>query len=415
MLACTIAALAMAAASTILAGEPAKSAAPLNQLALNHAAASEAVGGSVAVLIEKLGDDRFEAREEATRRLSQMGIEIEPALQTALHDPDPEVRVRAHRVLTTILTSDLERRLNAFAEDVNDVHHYDLPGWSRYRKLVGDDKVARGLFVEMQRAEPNLFRELEDGPAAAQQALEIRIGEIAASFARQISRRRYSEANGASLGTAAAILFIGSDGQLNIGEQLGIELNSIFTTSPGFTSAINGGTQSKPLHKLLGAWVSRDCPSSVMGQNLWLALQYELKEAVPTAAKALLQGNQPQYVSLAALSLISTFGDISRLPAVEASFKDATVYWQGQIKGRNYQTQIRDVALVIAIRLRKQDPKHFGFPRFESSNSSAYYNWNSSAMSFANDSDRAAAMKKWTDWTAKHPLPANASKSAAKS
>ncbi len=408
LLGTAIAACAIALASVARADEPAKPAAPLNQLAMNHPLVNDRAGGGAAVLVGQLGDDRFEVREEATRRLSQMGIETEPALQVAVHDPDPEVRMRARRILTTILSSDLERRLNAFADDVNDSHHYDLPGWSRYRKIAGSDRVARKLFVDMQRAESNLFRELDDGSVAEQQALENRVAE---HFARQISRRRYTEENMASLGTAAAILFIASDGQLTINEQLGMQLNGIITSSAAFTSAVNGGAQSKVLRQMLGAWVSRDCTNMLLSQNLWLAVQFELKEAVPTAAKALLQGNQPTNVAMPALTLIGICGDVSRMPSVEAAFKDSDMCWQDN--KQTFQTQVRDIALVVAIRLRKQNPKEFGFARFDSPSSFSYYNW--TMMSFKSDTERTAAMKKWKDWTAKNPLSADASMRAKKS
>ncbi len=54
---------------------------------------------TVAAWIRQLGDDRFDVRESASEHLSQMGIEVRPALEKRhLVSPDPEVRYRAYAV-----------------------------------------------------------------------------------------------------------------------------------------------------------------------------------------------------------------------------------------------------------------------------------------------------------------------------
>jgi HEAT repeat protein len=53
-------------------------------------------------LLEKLGDDSFDAREEATRDLQGMGSLVLPLLRQALKNPDLEVRQRVQTCLTAI-------------------------------------------------------------------------------------------------------------------------------------------------------------------------------------------------------------------------------------------------------------------------------------------------------------------------
>jgi hypothetical protein len=53
----------------------------------------------------QLGDDRFEVREKATQELMKLGLEAVPGLRLALEHVDPEVRMRARRVLDAITTS----------------------------------------------------------------------------------------------------------------------------------------------------------------------------------------------------------------------------------------------------------------------------------------------------------------------
>ena len=211
---------------------------------------------NTAAWIQQLGDDRFEVREEASRHLSQLTIEIQPALDAALRNPDPEVRVRVRRILETILKAYLEKRLTAFAEDVNDEKHLDLPGWSRYQKVVGSNGPARKLFVEMQRAEPNLFRAVDDGPAATSTALEGCIVRDCVQMVRIQMRRTSYGPNLVSLGSVSAMLFIGSDKNVPIADDVATQLVNM-TNQQAIQQAVNGGAQNASVRKILNRGFSR--------------------------------------------------------------------------------------------------------------------------------------------------------------
>jgi len=415
----------LAAAATALprcgwADEPAKPSTPAKpaQLAVqtvgngaSRPAATENSTANTAAWIQQLGDDRFEVREEASRHLSQMNIEIQPALDAALRNPDPEVRVRVRRILETILKADLEKRLTAFAEDVNDEKHLDLPGWPRYQKVVGSTGAARKLFVEMQRAEPNLFRALDDGPAATATALESCIVRDCTRMFRIQMRTSIYGGNTVSLGSVSAMLFVGSDKNVAIADDLATQLVNM-TNQQAIQQAVNGSAQNAAVRKILGAWVSRDSTAIVLWQNLMLAMRLELKEGIEPACNALRQGNQPANVKQMALMLIGKLGDKTNLPAVETCLKDTDLLAQFNMNNQLFQTQVRDVALAVSIKLQGQDPKAFGFDRFDT-NSLQYFNL--ATMGFRNAADRDAAAKKWADWTAAHRVTADASTPTKKS
>jgi len=399
-------AAAMLVPLALRADEPAGASPSATQVAaLNRPAPADgsadanAADKAVAVatgLIKQLGDDRFVVREEASARLSQMGIEIQPALEAAAHAPDLEVRIRVRRILDTVLKADLERRLMAFADDVNDTKHLTLPGWSRYRQLIGSNGPARQVFVEMQRAEPNLFRAVEDGPNPTASALE---NAVVDSILRAQNRSRIVGGNMLSLGSVSAMIFVGSDSQVTIPENIAQQL-AYLLNQPSIRQAATGGNQSTVVRKIIGVWITRDASANVLVQNLSIAMQLELKEGVQAAANALKQGNQPGYVKQMALTMIGRMGDKTNLPVVEALLSDNEICGQINMNNQLFQTQVRDVALAIAIHLEGQNPKDFGYDRLDLTNAGLYYN--PGLFGFKNAADRDAATKKWADWTAKH-------------
>lgn len=61
-------------------------------------------------LVRKLGHEEFQVREDATRKLIEMGRAAVPALEKALASKDLEVRVRAGRALRAIRGESAEKR-----------------------------------------------------------------------------------------------------------------------------------------------------------------------------------------------------------------------------------------------------------------------------------------------------------------
>jgi hypothetical protein len=53
-------------------------------------------------LVRKLGDAAFPVREQATRRLTELGEQALPALRVAMKDPDPEIRRRADAIVRAL-------------------------------------------------------------------------------------------------------------------------------------------------------------------------------------------------------------------------------------------------------------------------------------------------------------------------
>jgi hypothetical protein len=360
---------------------------------------------AAARLIPRLGSGQFAVRESATNQLMKMGIEIKPALLAAMDDSDAEVRVRVRSVLASVVDADFQRRLVLFAEDVNDEKHYDLPGWTRFREFVGSNRAARNLFVEMQRSEMGLMEGLEVGHDAATRILESRIR--AAQLVYQ--GRNAPLAGTVSTGSVAALLFVGSDKNVNLSEAYALQLGSLASYQPMFQQAISGGQQSALLKKILGAWIVRDLSPALTSQNLYLAIRYELKECLEPAVRLLKQvGASPQMKPYALLA-VARFGGKEHLPLVEPFMTATDVCLQTNVNGVIYVTQLRDVALFAVVTLAGQRPKDFGFTRISGTEPLISQ---AASIGFWSNADREEAFKKWNDWRAAN-LPSGAEKKAA--
>jgi hypothetical protein len=108
-------------------------------------------------LIRRLGSEVYREREEAQVELAKMGRLARPALQEAVSaDPDPEVRFRCSRLLPKAGADDLKARLDTFLADTESRYEHDLPGLKQFSKVVGSDKAARDLFLEVIKSPQNL-------------------------------------------------------------------------------------------------------------------------------------------------------------------------------------------------------------------------------------------------------------------
>ncbi len=360
-----IVAICFAAATTALrhgwADEPADAGAPAKPIQpTNETVSAE----TVATWIRQLGDDKFDVRESASEHLSEMGLEVRPALEAAFGNPDMEVRDRAYNVLKTIVEADAERRWTAFIEDISGAKHDDVPGWSRFRQVAGHDRTARQLFVNMHHAEPDLFKAIDEGPAAAAQSLQTCIDQEILQ-----SPMRISGGKSISLASVCAMFFVGSDSQVTLTEGSAIQLNMAVSSRPTIRTAIVGGGHSAATaRRVLGGWLSRDATASVMYQKLALAMQLDLKEGLEPAVHALHQSNKAIHNKQIALAIIVKFGGGKELPDVESCMNDSTLCATMVLSNQQQsETQFRDMALAAEIELQRQDPKAFGFDRLDSS------------------------------------------------
>jgi len=372
---------------------------------------SAAVDDNISDLVTKLGDDLYAVREKASNELVQKGIAAKPQLLAALESSDAEVRFRAKRILSEVVEADFQRRLSAFSADVDGKLDLSLPGWTAFKQAVGSDRTARDLFVEMQQAEAPLLEAYEQGPKQAAEKLRTQLAAepavidraAAVAAARKGRRQIVPQSSTSSLGAILAWLFVAGDNAVPITDDITARVivlpqNEVFkqVANPNVKQVDSRGEVCR---KILARWVARDINSVFAAYNLSFAYIYNLKEGLAPAI-AILKHPQtigdPASKSLA-ICLVGKFGGKEHIALLEPYLKDALVYYDSGGKNQPIQTQIRDIALLTSVELAGQDPKQFGFDRWQKNEQLLL---NPHTIGFRSQEERLAAFKKWEDWQA---------------
>ncbi|MEX2113275.1 MAG: hypothetical protein WD845_08825 [Pirellulales bacterium] len=375
--------------------------------ALFFAAGVAAAGGNppqdgdrVARLVRQLGSAKFIERQEATRALTELGVAAKEALAEVTNEPDAELRRRARSILATVTQTDFQNRLEAFSADYDGHHQRTLPGWERFAGLFGATQQARQLFVEMAREEPALLEAYAAGDRQASEALHARCQVLLEEFMQVSGRESLFP-----VGTLATLLLIGSEPDVAVDEQIGGQLYTWMLYQPTFSDNARSGAWSLMMKKLLGRWIVKDTSTSATMQNLIFAASYDLQTDGMTLAKKLLDGETGNaQLRQFALLAVGRFGDKDDLPLVEDFLADSNTCSAIQLSDppRQVDVQVRDIALGVAIHLSGQQPTEFGAIAVHSSPQSFF---KVPALAFAEPAQRAAALKRWSEWRAAHAAP----------
>jgi hypothetical protein len=345
-------------------------------------------------LVNQLGDDCFEARQAATRALIQRGFASHDALLAGDKHPDPEVRRRARQILVTIREHDYRARLSAFEADPNGRQNHHLPGWSRYRLVIGEAAADRKLFVQMHKSEPAIMTACDSDFPHLAKMLQKRTQELQ-------SLLYTGEDQELTLGTAAVFYFVAADSRVPVSEIAASQICNLFNYRPAVQQAMNAGEYSAPVRKLLGSWVARDVEPMVANQHFVMALQYNLKEALEPALRIVKTTGADAQVRQYAMHVVGRFGTKEHLPVLAPLLEDKTVCMTFEVKpGQTSEIQVRDIALAFAVHLSGQTLSEYGFSQPQKNGQWVYM---PGTLRFNEATARDAALKKWASATAAKP------------
>jgi hypothetical protein len=351
--------------------------------------------------IAQLNHDAFPMRRAAAEKLLQAGAAARNPLLALVDDPDPEMRAAARRLVALIDRSEFQRRLDAFANDVDGQKGLTLPGWEQFREVAGRDSAARALFVEMQRHEgAMLSAAFGDSKTSASQMWEERLMRLVQWQVTADNRIATPP-----LGSCAAMLFLGSAAGMEVSDRGALLIEHLIQRPP-LREMLQSGDYRPAIRRLVVGWVL-ECPNeneAFLVKRMYLASINELKEAIPLALAV--AGGEEKYASVgpntkaAALLLVGQFGEREHVARVEPLLEDTTVCMPrvAQTPGQPAaNVQIRDVALIVLLTLTDQRPADYGYVH---ARMQAQRMYQIQTLHAPDDEHRAKAAAKWRAWRA---------------
>lgn len=342
--------------------EPAKS----DDLAIAEATTGNKVPALADQLVLKLGDSSFQVRERASRELLELGLEVRSALETGMQRQNLEIALRCRNLWDEI-------RINVGRQQVTSV--------------IGDAPAAGELFEKMFQADPPLWYVFVINPQPASELFPGRRTQLQQILEQPTVAKSILEGS-----LANAFYFGVLAKQANPQQQL--ESMDDLLRVGRCQQALQDNESLRALRDMWAIATANDEPSI---DKLIAAMKAGRPDAAPIARKILADERLPagdrQYALLALAKIRSPADDALVRQALTDSTPLDTLFIQGFV----IKTQVRDVALAVAISRAGYDPTRFGFAHAKPD---PYTVYSPATLGFENDTQRKHAIKAWRAFTA---------------
>jgi RNA polymerase sigma factor (sigma-70 family) len=362
----------------------------------------------VAKLVEQLGGPEFADREAAQKALRELGVKANPALRAGLKSENPEVRNRSAKILSEVRKDALEALVKGF--DPAKEQQPDHPVWARFVAIAGDSQASRELFARIVANKKwiQTLDKAEADPANAGHIYRVGIADVFRDFHQDPAKSppwpcdrpeevayllllgSHPDDNPPAKLTGDEIVptnlrntdFLGrgiihGEGQITHanGLDLGLRGKIRFFNAPEVVGA--AGTD-RVFARLFAAWLVRRDPSSeVVLPAFRIAFGQRVPEVLPLARRYAANDFEPKRevprnATIAALVVVAQLGTRADLPLFERHYGDETnVAAVDKLRAEragDYHpapvtdtTQMRDVALGLALLLHGENLEDFGF------------------------------------------------------
>ena len=337
-------------------------------------------------LVNDLGHKSFRIRKAAESKLLDLGLKARKALKAGLQKPDLEVRMRAHNILLRISQRDTEKKLSAFMQG-DDKIGAKLPGWTKLKKIIGDEVDSRKLYVKMMRAESDLFDAFEsDSPL------------VLSRYRRRLDTIRYSNlyrTGSAGIDSVAAVLVVGALSNIKLNSSQISNIYYLLISNKYRTYLQKKNAHSTRLRIIIEYWMVRNSAGFSSYYMLQMAMRLNLKNGgLKVARRALAKRRSTySYTMLYAALVIGRFGNKKDdIPILEDQLNNTFVCYRSS----RATIQVRDVCLAVLVELTKQKHRDYNFKNLRKSTQTLFYY---TSIKFETPDDRDKAIAKWRKWS----------------
>lgn len=355
-----------------------------------------AIDAEVQRLVQDLGASSYAARQRAMRRLMALGTRIHPFLAAALESPDAEIRHRAMQIRETVERNDLDEKLDGLLNNPRDDDGKGIPGWERFRQQAGNDNVARECFVKMFREERRLMSQLNLPAEDLARELKLRMEKSRPKRTR--NRGRIGPTVGrvrVSNHAIAAMIFAATDPRLSLDSNSLRGIGELSLQSP-FVGEVKNESLQGPLKKIVQAWIrlKLDDPLALSYQ-MQLGATCNLADGLVPAIAILQSGAAEPATRAMALITLAKLGGMDQVHEISRFLDDGDVVGKQATKELAFESQVRDIALALLVRITKQEWRDYGL---KSARPHPNFILEQSSIGFNSDDERQKALEKWKAW-----------------
>ncbi|MEO8270787.1 MAG: hypothetical protein ABI557_13775 [Aureliella sp.] len=372
----------------------------------------------MAELVGQLGASDFGTREKATADLLSQGAVALPRLRSIPSSAPYEVRHRAQLIQQQIENNKFRTLSRSFLIDLDSSKSYGLPGWDRYRQLVGSSRTSKLLFLDMIRQQPEVAQLIELAGAESPSPAAVSSLEKLASMEATRLRNNLFLLREPKIGDSVAMLMVAA----TLPSQTPVEISDIISISErrSFEGNIHKEGYRNCLRKLLGAWLPKTHVAMSL-ETMDCALNYDLAEGAEIARRCL-TSNYDQDTRKLAFYCLARFGNETDIARIAPFLDDRAIveeFARGTLMSdvhesnapppgiqpdpagaNNLVVRVNDLALVTSILLSGENPKQV-FPSYEEHERLGFF-----IHSLATPTEGDAAQQQRIDqWKQQHQPP----------
>lgn len=339
-------------------------------------------------LIEGLGSSEFKIRRDASLALRRAGDPAIEPLRAALTDAKPDQKLLVESLLKELESRSFAVRMLALEKNPLASTAKGLPEWDRFSRLVGDDEDAVRRYARLARSEFELFS------AAAKAARDFpRMLLDRATALHRATRPTPVQTEKWTVDSYAALLLAAGNRNTRLPGATSTLISSMLTY-PEFEAAVKR-EDGQWLLRLVGGYIQRG-RIAVYGP-LKFAHRHKMPEALPLARETV-RNNLRASNGIPAMMVILEAGDTNDLPLLEETFRNERAIFATPPQAppdKRFSVLNCDLALAVALIIRKQDPRDYGFrvvdPR------SVPFRFSLDTVGFRQKSDRERAFRLYRD------------------
>jgi hypothetical protein len=358
-----------------------------------HVAAQENTAETVAAIqqsIAELGSPVFKTRIAAANTLRDAGDAAILPLQQAEQTASGDRKTRIQEILKELKRNTFIERLEQLKKTPAVKLAGELPEWERFAEIVGSDEPSIRMFTRLLAAETALFTASMKKSRDLPTLLQARAAELLHSVRPAAIQRRPFSAD-----SYAALLLLASNKELTLGAASTSISDILVPEESPFVSALKQ-EDGERLLRLVGAYIQRGRIGVL--EPLEFARRHPMP-AGPILARQVLKTALRGHNGIPAMMLLLEQGNKADIALLESLFDHQGKLFEGRTRSANnvvvtYTAVNGDMALAVAIAMREQDPREFGFGK-ELPHTITAFRFIEETIGFDSDEERRQAREKY--------------------